>query len=169
MPGDVYSPPGIAIKEFRAPVVSVALDQLYTAIRILYPESDVHIAIDETLAAGYSGTMELALPAGVICCQRYGLEWGDPEVKLRSRIDVDDAAHEAAALHSVPPSPTWFEYARFWVKREKLFLYRENTDAANPRTYHLSIYAVMPQAVDWDAWKPVIDDFARKVLTPRGT
>jgi hypothetical protein len=165
MPGDVYSPPGIAIKEFRAPVVAVALDQLYTAIRILYPESDVHIAVDETLAAGYDGWMELALPAGVICCQRYGLEWGEKEVQLEWAID--DMANIAANLHSVPPQPTWFEYARYWVKRQRLYLHRVNTDGANPRTYHLSVYAVMPAAANWESWKPVIDDFAMKVLTPR--
>jgi len=165
--GDIYSPPAIAIKEFRAPVVAVALEQVYTAIRILHPDADVHVAVDETLAPGYSGTMEVPLPPGRMCVQRYGLEWGDPEVKLRWRIDVDDPAHEAAALHSVPPVPTWFEYAKFWEKREKLFLYRENTDTVNPRTYHLSIYAVQPTPAQWAAWKPVISDFAQKVLAPR--
>lgn len=160
--GEGYSRLKTIIKRFEAPVISVALDQVYTAIRILRPEADVHIAIDETLAAGYSGWMELPLPVGIICCQRYGLEWGEEPVKLG--WSIDDISHIACQPHNVTPIPTLFEYARYWVKRDRLFLYRENTDGANPRAYHLSVLAVMPAAADWDRWWPKIEKFAKEVL-----
>jgi len=160
--GEGYTKLKQVIKRFEAPVIAVALDQIYTAIRILKPESDVHIAIDETLAAGYSGWMELPLPAGIICCQRYGLEWGEEQVKLK--WSIDDMANVACQLHNVTPLPTFFEYARYWVKRDRLFLYRENTDGLNARSYHLSVLAVMPPEADWEGWWPRIEKFARGVL-----
>ena len=160
--GETYSSPGIVVKRFKTPVISVTLDQIYTAIRMLDEEADVHIPIDETLSAGYSGWVELPLPAGRLCCQRYGLEWGDREINLKWSIDDRDKV--ACQLHTVMPVPTFFEFARYWLKRDKLYLYRENTDDAAAHTYHLSVVAVMATNKACGAGGDKISAFARGVL-----
>lgn len=138
------------------------LEQIYTAIRLLDSEADVHVIVDETLAAGYSGWMELPLPADRICCQRCGLEWGDPVVKLKWCIDTKDRV--ACNLHTVSPFPAVFQFSKYWVKRSVLYLYRENTDTVNAAEYHVSLLAVQPLGSDWAKWAAKMQTHAEKLL-----
>lgn len=144
------------------PLPTLDLEQLYQAIRIVDTEADVHVALDVTVPAGYSGWTSLALPGNRICCQRYGTEWGDPVVKLKWAID--SKSRVACKLHHVSSSPWQFEFAKYWVKENTLYLYYENTDQNNPAEFHLNVLAVMPTQDDWRRWGAKINKHARNLL-----
>lgn len=144
------------------PLPVLDLDQLYTAIRILDPEADVPISLEETIAPGYSGTIIYPLPAGIYCIQRYGIEWGDPVVKVKWSIDSPERV--AVPLHTMPPSPIRFEFARYWTKREVLYIYRENTDNTNSAEYHFVVDCVLVKRADWEKWGPRIRRYAEALL-----
>lgn len=142
--------------------IQADFERIYTAIRVMDEDADVHVVVDETLGPGVSGWMELPVAAGRLGCQRFGTEWGDPVVKLKWAID--DMAKVACKEHFVAPTPTPFEFAKYWEKHERLWLYRENTDAVNSAEYHLSILAVMPLTSDWAKWRAKIRKVARSLL-----
>jgi hypothetical protein len=145
------------------PLPTLDLEQMYTAIRIVDSEADVHVVADVIVPAGYSGWIELPLPTDRICCQRYGLEWGDPVVKLKWSIDTKERV--ACNLHNISPTPAHFEYAKYWVKRNRLYLYYENTDTVNAAEFHLNVLAVICRASDWDdRWGPKIKRHAEGLL-----
>lgn len=144
------------------PLPTLSLDQLYTAIRILDPEADVHFPVDMVLPPGYSGTAVVPLPAGIYCVQRYGIEWGDPVIKLKWSIDSSERV--AVQLHNVPPSPMQFEFAKYWVKREAFYLYTENTDTVNSAEFHLNVCGIFVKASDWERWGQKIRKHAVALL-----
>lgn len=144
------------------PLPTLDLDQMYTAVRVADEQADVHVPKDVTVPAGYSGWASVPLPADRVCIQRYGMEWGDPVIKLKWGIDTKQRV--ACKLHTVAPEPATFEYARYWIKRNVLYLYFENTDTANAAEFHLSVFAVMPKMSDWDIWGPKFQAHARRLL-----
>jgi len=144
------------------PLPTLDLQQLYQAVRIVDQQSDVHVAVDVTVPAGYSGWTSLALPANRLCIQRYGTEWGDPVVRLKWAIDTKERV--ACKLHNVPSSPQEFQFAKYWVKRNVLYLYFENTDENNAAEFHLSVLAVMPTLDEWDRWGAKVNEHARRLL-----
>lgn len=144
------------------PLPTLDLEQIYLAIRLVDPDADVHVVVEETLAAGTSGWLTLALPATRVCIQRLIHEWGDGVVKLKWAFDAKE--NVAVNLHYVPPVPMAIESHKYFEKYQVAYLYRQNTDLLNTAEYHTSIDCVMPFETEWKVWRLRIKDHSLALL-----
>ena len=145
------------------PLPTLDFEQLYDAIRVYDPTSDVHFVVDLVIPPGTTIKSEAPLPIDRMCCQRVLSEWGDPCVKAKWAFDTKD--NVAISEHFCATSPLRVECHKYWEKRNVAYFWITNTDPVNSAEYHLSGDAVMPREKDWDEiFRPKISEYAKELI-----
>ena len=158
--GGVRQPLEVKVIE---PVPVVTLRELYDNYRWQKPDMEVPISLQFNVPAGYRGTIEVPMPEGLYCIQRFFRENGDPWIKWRASIDVPE--NEAIPLHNVYNQE--LEFATFWVKRDKIIIEYENEDDTKPAFFQILVNALFVKGRWWDEYyEPLISRHSRAALPP---
>jgi hypothetical protein len=134
-----------------APTILIpnSFDEMLFHAQILNPSREVSTVVEQTILAGASGSVTVAIPINVVDIARRFREGGDGSVTYR--IEVDGAGRNAIADHRITGGER--EFARFFEKYNTVTLVFTNNDLVNPALLQVEWISTQIDAVVWLAYR----------------
>lgn len=124
---------------------------------ILNPSRESSVVIEQTVGAGASGTVTVAIAVTEIDIARFLVEGGDGSISYS--IDVQSAGQTAVADHRITGGVRSF--ARYWEKTGSIIVRFTNNDAVNPALLQLMWESVRLETVKWTAYRDNLRAWSR--------
>lgn len=140
VPGEVTTPP-LFITAPRT------FEELQFAVSLVSVVRETPVVVEQTIAAGATGSITVTIPANEVDIQRFYNEAGDGSVEYS--IDVQSAGQTASATHRITGGTR--EFAHYWEKTVQVIINFTNTDAVNPAIIQIIWTAIR---IDIPKWLP---------------
>ena len=122
-----------------------SFDEMIFHAVLLTPAREVSVIVEQTIAAGASGSVTVSIPANVVDIARFFPEGGDGSVSYR--IEVDGAGRTTLADHRVTGVER--QFARYWEKFNTVLISFTNNDAVNSALLQIEWVSVQIDTVKW--------------------
>lgn len=110
---------------------------------------EAHVVVEQTIAAGVTGSTTVAIPANQVEIQRFFVEGGDGSVTYS--VDIQAAGQTAVAAHRITGGQR--EFARYWEKTTQVIIDFTNNDLVNASLLQLSWLSIQLDASKWNAYR----------------
>jgi len=140
VPGEIATPPLFV----TAPRT---FEELQFAVSLVSVVRETPVVVEQTIAAGATGSITVTIPANEVDIQRFFDEAGDGSVEYS--IDVQSAGQTASATHRITGGKR--EFAHYWEKTVQVIIDFTNTDLVNPALIQIVWTAIR---IDIPKWLP---------------
>ena len=107
------------------------------------------VVVEQTVAAGATGSVTVAIPATQIDIQRFFIEGGDGSISYS--IDVQSVGQTAIGTHRITGGRR--EFARYWEKTGSIIINFTNTDLVNSALLQLVWLSVILDTTKWTVYR----------------
>ncbi len=127
----------------------LTFEELLFTVVMVNRSRETHVIVEQTVAAGVTGTVTVAVPANEVDIQRFIQEGGDGSISYS--VDIQAAGQTAIANHRITGGTR--EFARYWEKTTQVIVDFTNNDAINPALLQLSWIAVRLDTTKWTQYR----------------
>ena len=147
------------------PVLGIprSFDELLFNATLVTPSREVSVVVEQTIAAGASGSTTVSLPANTVDIARTFREGGDGSVSYR--IEVDGAGRTAIGDHRVTGGERSF--SRYFEKYNQIIVTFTNNDPVNAALLQIEWVSVQLEPVKWQAYRDNVRAWLIEVLGVR--
>lgn len=131
------------------PAIPRTFDELLFAVLMVNRARETHVVVEQTVAAGVTGSTTVAVPANEVDIARFFIEGGDGSISYN--VDIQAAGQTAVADHRITGGTR--EFARFWEKTTSIIINFTNNDLVNPALLQLSWTAVRLDTTKWTRYR----------------
>lgn len=124
-------------------------EKLAFHILLVNRSREAHVVVEQTIAAGVTGSTTVAIPANQVDIQRFFIEGGDGSVTYS--VDVQAAGQTAVASHRITGGQR--EFARFWEKTTQIIVDFTNNDLVNASLLQLSWLSIQLDTTKWNRYR----------------
>lgn len=131
------------------PVLGIprTFEELMYFITLVTPAREVTTIVEQTIAAGGSGSVTVSIPDNTVDVQRFFREGGDGSVSYR--IEVDGTGRDAIDDHRVTGANR--EFARYFEKYQTVRIVFTNNDPANSALLQIEWISLQIDINKWTA------------------
>lgn len=119
---------------------------------LVTPSREVSVVIQQTIAAGGSGSVTTTLPTGKVDITRKFREAGDGSVSYR--VEVDASGQVAVAEHRITGGERSF--GRYWEKSVNIVVHYTNNDLSNTALLQLEWVSAQMDTAKWEAYRDIL-------------
>ncbi|MFQ6029150.1 MAG: hypothetical protein ACE5Q6_16850 [Dehalococcoidia bacterium] len=131
------------------PAIPRTFDELLFNVIMVNRARETSVVVEQTVAAGASGSTTVSVPANEVDVSRFFVESGDGSISYS--IDVQAAGQTAVASHRITGGTR--EFARYWEKTTQIIIDFVNNDLVNPALLQISWTAVRLETSKWTAYR----------------
>ena len=133
-----------------------SFDEMLFHAQILNPSREVSTVVEQTIAAGATGTVTVTIPINVVDVTRTFREGGDGSVTYR--IEVDGVGRNAIADHRITGGER--QFSRFWEKYNTVVIAFTNNDLINPALIQVEWISLQIDSTVWIAYRSNIRNWS---------
>lgn len=157
----VIAPPSPEDLAGEAPPVFILIpnsfEELLFHTVIVNRSREVSVVVEQTVAAGATGSVTVAIPSGQLDIQRFFIEGGDGAISYS--VDIQSSGRTAVADHRIIGGVR--EFARYWEKTNQVIVNFTNNDAVNPALLQLSWISVQLDTSKWTLYRDNLEAWSR--------
>lgn len=131
------------------PPIPKTFDELLFAVLMVNRARETHVVVEQTVAAGVTGSTTVSVPANEVDIARFFTEGGDGSISYS--VDIQAAGQTAVADHRITGGTR--EFARFWEKTTQIIINFTNNDLVNPALLQLTWTAVRLDTTKWTRYR----------------
>ena len=131
------------------PPIPKTFDELLFAVLMVNRARETHVVVEQTVAAGVTGSTTVTVPANEVDIARFFTEGGDGSISYS--VDIQAAGQTAVADHRITGGTR--EFARFWEKTTQIIINFTNNDLVNPALLQLTWTAVRLDTTKWTRYR----------------
>ncbi len=115
------------------------------------------VVVEQSVAAGATGTITVAIPAGVVDIQRWFIEGGDGSISYS--VDIQSVGQTAIGTHRITGGER--EFARYWEKTGSVIVNFTNNDLVNASLIQLTWISVQLDTSKWTTYRDNLEAWSR--------
>lgn len=131
------------------PAIPKTFDELLFAVLMVNRARETHVVVEQTVAAGVTGSTTVTVPANEVDIARFFTEGGDGSISYS--VDIQAAGQTAVADHRITGGTR--EFARFWEKTTQIIINFTNNDLVNSALLQLTWTAVRLDTTKWTRYR----------------
>ena len=131
------------------PAIPRNFDELIFTIIMVNRARETPVVVEQTIAAGVTGSTTVSVPANEVDIARFFTEGGDGSVSYS--VDIQAAGQTAVSDHRITGGTR--EFARYWEKTTQIIINFTNDDLVNASLLQLTWTAVRLETSKWTAYR----------------
>lgn len=130
----------------------INFEELLYTIVFVNRARETPIIVEQTVAAGVTGSTTVIIPANEVDVQRFFQEGGDGSISYD--VDIQAPGQSAIGSHRITGGAR--EFARYWEKTTQVIINFTNNDLVNSALLQLSWTAVRLETSKWTRYRDVL-------------